>query len=410
MIKNLPFKLKGKVMRSLFCVKLPSGVYKEIEYKIAQTREEYEQAFELVQGSYLETKLTDDKEKIYRLSKFNILPTTTVFIAKFRGEVIATISQITDTSLGLPIEEFCDISSLRNKGSRVCEFSSLAVRKDWRSRSEGVFFPLVTYATLYCKQNIGIDYIAIVTRASVKDFYQQILNFKAIENKVKKHVKYKYPSLAQYLDVNELFHNMNLLYKNQPFEKNLYLILKKFPWKKQCYFPEKKYMISTDQTFTANDLDYFFNKKVELFSSLTKEDIEIVKSIYYFDNYKQVISPWELKYAKNRRYPRFVVHMTIYFKHLDTMKLAKVSKVSEGGFEIVFQDEADNIELLKGAILLSKKIDCIFEAKQVWTQGKRAGYEFEFIDENTWLEFITYSERLMSGAIDIEKNDHEKVA
>ena len=397
-LKVSPKWLQGRLVRLLFKVKLPKGIYKDIEFKIASSRDEFEQAFKLVQKSYLAMNITSDKDVMYRLNKYNILPTTTVFIAKYRGEVIATVSQITDTSLGLPVDQFADLSKLRSTGKRICEFSALAVCPKWRSRSEGVFFPLVLYAYLYCKKIIGVEYITMVTNANARYLYEHIFLFKPIDNEVK---EYEYvnnaKAFAQYLEVGSSFKKYEKIFKEAKFNKNIYLMAKYFPWQEQCFFPKKKFNLSTDQKFSQEDLEYFFNHKVNLFEKLSDEDIKVLKSIYYYNNYQQVISAKQFEYATRRKSPRFQVHMKIYFKAHGVMKMANVQEVSEGGFCVVFEKEDYSPEELKGIILLSHDEDCSFEAKRCWISGNKSGYYFTAKNKKQWNKLIKYSMNVMSN-------------
>ena len=88
------------------------------------------ESFRLVQNNYKRLKMTRS-EDFLRATKYNLLPTTTVIIARYNDEVIATISFIVDSSIGVPIDEYQDISKLCSRGGRIVEIGALTVKEEW---------------------------------------------------------------------------------------------------------------------------------------------------------------------------------------------------------------------------------------------------------------------------------------
>jgi hypothetical protein len=380
-----------------FHIDPPIGRDAEIIYKVATTRSELEQAFTLIQESYVEMKLTVGDPLSMRLSKYNALPTTLVFIAVYKGRVIATMSQIMDTALGLPIESFSSIEILRDTGKRISEISGLAIAKEWRSRSTGVFFPLSSFAILYGQKFVGVDYFVIVTRARVRFFYQALYNFEPIEDKVKKHsgVNQK-KSFAQYVKVE----NLNSFYKDKFDDNkcgfNLFHIYSdfpaQFPWLKQIRLPSLKYNICSNQLFDSNDLFYFFLESSAVLSTMSKEDLRVLKSIYRFTSGEKILGKNLSDDFEGRTNQRFIVNLVFKFRNKSSGAFCegKVIEISKGGFAVLFQDVEHTTKKLEGVIHLNSVIKTGFRASACWTNGVRVGYKITEINNEKWKDIIHY--------------------
>jgi hypothetical protein len=109
---------------------LVPGLGREIEVKIASEPQEWEQAFQLVAANYQERGYEMNRAKAYRFTPYHALPSTTVFVAKHQGRVVATFSLVADNDLlGLPLESLYgeEVAALRRQGRRIAEVTSLAV-------------------------------------------------------------------------------------------------------------------------------------------------------------------------------------------------------------------------------------------------------------------------------------------
>ncbi|MFT6633376.1 MAG: hypothetical protein ACJAS4_003346 [Bacteriovoracaceae bacterium] len=396
--KLIPTNFKHKLIRYQFSVDLPEGVHAEIEYKMAETQEEREEALSLVQASYVDSKVIADDEASYRISKFNLLPTTIIFIAKYKGEVIATVSQVLDTSLGLPVDSFTEIGELRKDGKRISEISCLAISKKWRSRSSGIYFPLTTYAVLYCKDLLGVDYAVMVTRASIRHFYTALYGAFPIENKVKKYNKVSHKSsFAQILDMNNIESDLKKLYGiKKPLHRNIYYLLVKFPWRAQCDLSRRKFNIINNKHFTSMELERLFTNNPKLLEGINSEDRRNLTSIYFHENLTQVFSNEEYHYVSKRQSPRFQVNMKIK----SGIKLYKVTEVSSNGFCLIGNPEEGTID---GEIYLSSDSSCQIEATKCWSYQGRSGFKFKSIPGNEWQNMIDFSEQITFRLDDVEE-------
>jgi hypothetical protein len=151
----------------------------EIELKIASTREEWEAAFELLYRSYRRAGLCAENSCGFRATKYQLLPTTDIFIAKLEGEVISTVSLVRDSEFGLPMEDVYreEVAERRAAGLRLAEVSCLADRRRDAYRFFGLFCELSRLmAQLAIK--LGIDELVIAVHPRHASLYRRYMAFR----------------------------------------------------------------------------------------------------------------------------------------------------------------------------------------------------------------------------------------
>lgn len=104
-----------------------------VEYKIASSYRELQQAFDLLEQSYINRGIAEAGH--VRMKVLNILPSTTTFIAVRKGEVIGTVSLIEDSELGLPMETVhaAEVDFVRKGHRRLAEVGALALAPSERA-------------------------------------------------------------------------------------------------------------------------------------------------------------------------------------------------------------------------------------------------------------------------------------
>jgi hypothetical protein len=152
-----------------------------ITIKIASTRAEREAAFRLVYQRYLSSGLCAANSFQMRITPHHLLPTTTIFVAIYQGEVIFAVSLIGDGSLGVPMESVfsAEIQSLRARGVRFGEISCLADRR----RSLVRFLPLfvrVTHLMYQFATQQGDYEFVIAVHPKHGRFYERFFGFRPL--------------------------------------------------------------------------------------------------------------------------------------------------------------------------------------------------------------------------------------
>ena len=101
-------------------------------YKIADCREEREDAFRLIHDAYTKKGLMDANSFGMRVTPYHLLPTSDVFVAYHGSELIYTMTLISDDEMGMPLEDVyeSEVAARREKtGAYFAEVSCLASRR-----------------------------------------------------------------------------------------------------------------------------------------------------------------------------------------------------------------------------------------------------------------------------------------
>jgi hypothetical protein len=153
----------------------------DISYRIASTREEREAAFRLVYSSYLRGGLGDINRYQIRVTPYHLLPTTEIFIAEHQGQVIFTMSLVTDGELGVPMQGLYaeEIDGLRRRGLKVGEISCLADRRASMSRFFPVFLRTSRVMVQYAHRQ-GLDAVLATVRPKHARFYKRCFDFRVL--------------------------------------------------------------------------------------------------------------------------------------------------------------------------------------------------------------------------------------
>lgn len=152
-----------------------------IEYEIATTRDEREAAFRLVYNAYLRAGLGEPNRFRMRVTPFHLLPATSIFIARYQGEVIATVSLVADGELGLPMESVyrTEVTELREQGVRLGEISCLADRRRDFRRGIPVFIGLCRLM-IQTARKMGLEETLVAVHPKHEGFYRRFCAFEQL--------------------------------------------------------------------------------------------------------------------------------------------------------------------------------------------------------------------------------------
>lgn len=246
-------------------------------YRIVRTREELEQGFSLVYKEYASRGYIPKhyKSKL-KLSLYNALPSTTTFITKKDNQVIATVTLIPDSPMGLPMDKIykkeCD--SLREKGRSIAEVSQLSIDsrlfpKGWFSMfnfSKLIFvFKLFKLVFDYACYTEKLDELCIAVNPKHRYLYKFLFFEKLAGLKYYGSVN-KAPAIALHLDIGPALRKKSRQRKS--FQKVFY---------------GKRTARQTFQNkfiFKSSDLEHFFLKKSDLLKKATPEQLKYIKRYY----------------------------------------------------------------------------------------------------------------------------------
>lgn len=247
--------------------------------KIAETRDEHEQAFALVYKEYQEQgyiRQPHPKQLAYNI--YNFLPSTCVYIFKSYLTVISTLTHIFDSpEFGLPMDALyrSEVNSLRDKGRVVTELSALATPKEVRWCNLMIYLAKTMFE--YSRLS-RINDICIMVNPKHVPFYKAIFLFDDFGDE-KHYIDVDAPAVALRIDFDKIDEKLNQVYKDYDFESNLHTFFCKINTTAQELFVSnifaKKCTKMDDESFL-----YFFNQKREIFDKLSAEQKDFIIKTY----------------------------------------------------------------------------------------------------------------------------------
>ncbi len=156
-------------------------VCSDIELKVASSRHERQEAFELTYRSYVRAGLCEEHDSGMRATLHQLQPSTDTFLAKLRGEVISTVSLVRDGNLGLPMEDVFPevVAERRAAGMRIAEVSCLADRRSDAGRFFELFCELGRLMAQLAMKG-GIDELLVVVHPRHAAIYRRFMAFRRV--------------------------------------------------------------------------------------------------------------------------------------------------------------------------------------------------------------------------------------
>jgi hypothetical protein len=158
--------------------------FSQVRYRLATSKEELEQAFQLVWRAYVRVGLEKYGRQGVRVTKYHLLPDTKVFVAVSstsgqRDKIIGTVSIVPDGVLGLPAEEVAreELVRLRREGKRAAECVALAC--DDEGTQQRVILKLFRLAFEYCRRHHYSTILASLTERHI-GFYRRFVGFQPL--------------------------------------------------------------------------------------------------------------------------------------------------------------------------------------------------------------------------------------
>ncbi|MHB1037779.1 MAG: N-acyl amino acid synthase FeeM domain-containing protein [Pirellulales bacterium] len=173
----------------------------DLVYKVAANQSERETAFRLVYQAYTRAGLIEPNPYEMRVTPYHLFPTTAVFVAIYRGDIICTVSLIGDGELGLPMEAIYagEVARLREQGFFFGEVSALADRRRHVCRVLPIFVKLTRLMAQYARRN-GMHQLLVAVHPRHARFYQRYMGFEPIGGEKAYPMVRNHPAVALCLD------------------------------------------------------------------------------------------------------------------------------------------------------------------------------------------------------------------
>ena len=199
-----------------------------LDIKLARSRDELNQAFQLTYRSYIRSGLAADNPSGLRLTPYHLLPSSDVIVAKLRNTVCSTLSVFGDGEQGIPMESMYsrEIKTLRDRGLRLAEVGSLADRRAKPSRFASTFAEMARFlAQISAVRNY--DALVVAVHPKHARMYKRVIGFKQIGDHTDCPYANGNPAEALYLCFDEMPPRLHHEFFGEPLS---YDVLKPYDW------------------------------------------------------------------------------------------------------------------------------------------------------------------------------------
>lgn len=392
-VQKLPAVVRKKLVRSQFTVDY--NLPEELSLKLADTPEEIEASFKIVHEAYVELGYIDPNSHQFRFSKYQALPTTVILVAKWKDEVVGTMSILPDSQMGLPADSTWDLSGYRKGGKRLAEISSLTIKPSFKKRRGSLLLPLCKLMWHICQDILQVDGIVAAVDARVEPFYTDLLLMKRISKDAsgKKHKFVKeMKATCLYLETGlRTKTETKKTYGKLPLNRNIYQFIYERELK-NIILPEKKRSIQACLVKKNQAIAQVFSRWPDLLSVLDGNEKLAVSNLDVGDYFAEVL---QTKVGRSLRQQRLsVIRVASVYSPLSNSLLPiTIVDMSNGG--IRFRGNAEMAPYLQIGEKLVLHLN--FEGTRLvcdvslrWVSGDRTNYgcEIDFDRANNWDSFV----------------------
>ncbi len=384
----LPQSLRKHIIRSKFEVSY--DLSSDIILKQAETEDEIYAAFRLVHDAYVDLGYIDTHPERVRFTEFFALPTTVILVAKYKDDVIGTISIILDTALKLPADTTWNLDKFRSEGQVIGEVASLAISNKFKMRRGTLLLPLCKLMYEYATYILKLDGIVVAATHEVEPFYTDILLFEKVVHKTgQAHNLVKgNKSTCCYLPIGEQLKNKyKKVYSSKSKSKNLFEFFFTRDNLKNIKIPEDKKTVHA-----------YLNKKNKALDKIFAETNNLTSN---FDDFsKRVIQNLKPLKSENDQFARdsvrlVITHKAWIFQRGQSFPIeSRMIDITESGFQIRLL----NLKKIPINYKMHDQIICVLEvennlisctAEVRWIKSNnRMGCQVMTEDSIGWLRYV----------------------
>lgn len=258
--------------------------------KIAETKEELEACFKLLHDAYVGSGFMTPDPSGMRVTIYHALPTTTTLCAKYDGRVVGTLSLIRESAIGFPLQRIFDLSDIRAKEGNIAEVSALAVHPRFRRTGGVILFPLMKFMYEYCTAFFDTRHLVIAVNPRHIEMYESLLFFRRLTAHVVENYDFVNgaPAVGATLDLKLAPEIFRRHYGKKPDRRNLhrYFTETKLP---NIQIPHRRFFTTNDPVLTPDLIDYFFNRRTQVFANLSERKKALLHLIYDLPEYRAVL-------------------------------------------------------------------------------------------------------------------------
>lgn len=393
-LSYLPRTLRYEFFRRTLALprKLPDG----LEIKLAESRDEYTQAFKILHDSYVDAGFMKKDPSGLRVTLYHLLKSTSTYVAVDRGEVIATMAMVRDSSFGLPMDKIYALEGFRNRGERIGEVSALAIRRDYRGHGGELLFCLIRLMWLHTLSSHRIDNFVIAVNPQKADLYRSILYFHDLPGHSTVD-QYSFvqgaPAVGQWMNVKNSYETFEKAYAGKAPGQNIF----DFLFRNQEEFLKQQidspYFTLFNQTLIDAQMRRYFLKDLSnVWEKTSEQEKQKFANSFDLKNPEDIFkSELELTPIDLTRQPRIEVDCPV--RKFAVQQISQIAQVgvlqdlSPRGFKLLLRHKIPlelnskaNLEIALGPNLNSK-----VQARLSWYHENRVGFEV-LAGDSSWAD------------------------
>ena len=261
--------------------------------KVAETRDELEQAFRLVYAEYYEQGYVPRSHPNAILySIYDFLPKTCVFVFQAYRDVVSTISFIPDSRLfGLPMDSLYkdEIDALRRQGRKVAEIGALATEKSLRGKNVVMYLykAVINYGLI-----TGVNDLCLTVNPKHARFYADIMLCEQIGEE-RYYPSVGAPAVLMRADFDTYAERLMETYATSDFE----IDLASFFLKLNSTHVDQDIRSCGYERHELLDYDaarYFFQQRPEVLKNLNPEQLAYIERAYHKPLFVPSMVPWNI--------------------------------------------------------------------------------------------------------------------
>lgn len=246
--------------------------------KIAETLDEYKQAFEIVYDAYRALNYTQSHPSRMHYCLHSMLPTSCVFVFKEYLTVLSTMSYYRDSEVfGLPMDSLYkkELDELRARGRNIVEVGALATprKRRWANLVIYLAKAIFNYANM-----TDIDDMCIMVNPKHVNFYKQILLFEEFAEE-RYYPGVDAPAVALRIDAHKYDQRMDDAYGESDFETDMLSFFTKV--NNVIMDPSIEYPVERMKPLEMETARYFFSRRPEILDNLNPTQMSVLTNMYY---------------------------------------------------------------------------------------------------------------------------------
>lgn len=296
--KFLPRPISHEIIRNTLNLHLPSQD-SSLRFQIATNLEDMKEALRLVQENFVRAGYAGQTSSGLRITPYHFLPKTIVILVKHRTKVIATLSIISRSDFGVPLESCYDLSTFLSSSINVIELSALAVDPNYRGHHGEILYNVMKFM-YHCNVDfLNAELEVIGINPNMAPLYEAILLFRNIPGTTTRSYDFVNgaPVVPLYFDLRNAHVTFQLVYGGKPTHLNLMEFFLA-PLPPQFDLPKTQDLRFLLPQHTPDGLREILSWEPKLLKSMTKRQWFALESVYRdYPLCQQVINEQRIVYA-----------------------------------------------------------------------------------------------------------------